>query len=270
MRKVLKYAFRTLLVLLSLPLICIVLLYVPTVQEFALHKAVGPVSKALGMELSVGGLRLAFPLRLAVEQVRLIDRSDTLVDCGRIRLDVDPWPLLRKKAVVRTFGIERLAVCYRDSVTGFGMRLTAGRLDVERVAADLRTREAAVGRIALDDAGAFLRPGSSESVEKPDTTEALPWTIDLAAIVIRNTSFEMETAPDIRGLSVQVGEAGADTCRVELGGQQVSVARFRLDRSSCTYLTFRRGRKRSRRHRRFNPRRSHPHNPGPSGSGRLH
>lgn len=237
MRKVLKYAFRTLLVLLSLPLICIVLLYVPTVQEFALHKAVGPVSKALGMELSVGGLRLAFPLRLTVEQVRLIDRSDTLVDCGRIRLDVDPGPLLRKKAVVRTFGIERLAACYRDSVTGFGMRLTAGRLDVERVAADLRTREAAVGRIALDDAGAFLRPGSSESVEKPDTAPAQPWTIDLAAIAIRNTSFEMETAPDIRGLSVQVGEAGADTCRVELGGQQVSVARFRLDRSACTYLT---------------------------------
>ena len=157
MRKVLKYAFRTLLVLLSLPLICIVLLYVPTVQEFALHKAVGPVSKALGMELSVGGLRLAFPLRLAVEQVRLIDRSDTLVDCGRIRLDVDPWPLLRKKAVVRTFGIERLAVCYRDSVTGFGLQLTAGRLGMEQAAADLRTRKAAVGRIVLDDTEAFLR-----------------------------------------------------------------------------------------------------------------
>ena len=91
MRKLLKYASRTLLALLSILLAGIALLYVPTVQEFALHKAVGPVSKALGMELSVGGLRLAFPLRLAVEQVRLIDRSDTLVDCGRIRLDVDPW-----------------------------------------------------------------------------------------------------------------------------------------------------------------------------------
>ena len=227
---------RGVLALLAILLIVPALLYVPAVQEFARRQAVKAGSQALGMQLSIGRIRLAFPLRLDVAQIRLVDRTDTLVDCGRIALDIDPWPLIRKKAVIRSFGIDRVSARYRDTATGFEMRIAAGRLAVERASADLRHEKASVARIALDSAAIRLRPGASAAPEKPDTTAPLHWAIDLAALSIRNTSFEMESSPAGPDLSVAVADAAADSCRVALAERQVDVSRIRFDRGVCSYL----------------------------------
>lgn len=67
MKKIVKYTFRTLLLLLLVALLLPALLYVPAVQDLVRRKAVAYASQTLGMELSVAQLRLAFPLRLTVE-----------------------------------------------------------------------------------------------------------------------------------------------------------------------------------------------------------
>ena len=118
LRKIIKYTLRTLLVILLAVLLAPALLYVPAVQDFIRGKAVGYASEALGMDLSVGRIRLAFPLRLTVEETLLIDRADTLVDCGRLSLDVALWPLIRKEVVVRSFELDRIAARYKDTTGG--------------------------------------------------------------------------------------------------------------------------------------------------------
>ena len=62
LRKIIKYTLRTLIVILLAVLLAPALLYVPAVQDFIRGKAVGYASEALGMDLSVGRIRLAFPL----------------------------------------------------------------------------------------------------------------------------------------------------------------------------------------------------------------
>ena len=236
MRKLLKYTFRILFALLLLLATGCVLLYIPAVQEFARQKALGPLSKALGMELSIGNIRLRFPLRLAVEQIRLVDRADTLVDCGRISLEVEPWPLIRREAVVRNFAIERVSARYRDTASGFEMRIAAGRFALERVRADLRHEKAAVRRIALDSAAIFLHPGEPVAEERPDTTAPLRWVIDLDSLSIRHTAFGMGGAGTDAELTVQLAEGGVEQCRVRLDSQQVAVARVWIDRGDYAYL----------------------------------
>ena len=237
LKKILKYTLRTLLVLLLVLLLIPALLYIPAVQDFVRGKAVGYASEALGMELSVGRLRLAFPLRLTVENTLLVDRADTLVDCRRLTLDVALWPLVRKEVVVRNFGVDTLSARYKDSLAGMEMRIAAGQLALETAKADLSAKTAAISQIALTDADVRLNLTESAPAEKADSAAALPWQIDIRRLALANIAFGMRTAPAVSELSVRLADGEADECRVRLDSQRVSVTRVLLDRGAYSYLT---------------------------------
>lgn len=237
LKKIVKYTLRTLLVVLLLVLLIPALLYIPAVQDFIRGKAVGYASEALGMELSVGRIRLAFPLRLTVEETLLVDRADTLVDCGKLSVDVALWPLIRKEVVVRSFELDRIAAHYRDSTGGLDMRIAAGQLALEEARADLRAQTAGIARIALSDGDIFLDLAESAPAEKADSTAPLAWSFDIRQISIGNTAFGMRTAPAATELSVRLADGEIEACRVGLGSQQVDVKSVLLDRGAYSYLT---------------------------------
>ena len=237
LKKIVKYTLRTLLVVLLLVLLIPALLYIPAVQDFIRGKAVGYASEALGMELSVGRIRLAFPLRLTVEETLLVDRADTLVDCGKLSVDVALWPLIRKEVVVRSFELDRVAAHYRDSTGGLDMRIAAGQLALEEARADLRAQTAGIARIALSDGDIFLDLAESAPAEKADSTAPSAWSFDIRQISIGNTAFGMRTAPAATELSVRLADGEIEACRVGLGSQQVDVKSVLLDRGAYSYLT---------------------------------
>ena len=237
LKKIVKYTLRTLLVVLLLVLLIPALLYIPAVQDFIRGKAVGYASGALGMELSVGRIRLAFPLRLTVEETLLVDRTDTLVDCGKLSVDVALWPLIRKEVVVRSFELDRVAAHYRDSTGGLDMRIAAGQLALEEARADLRAQTAGIARIALSDGDIFLDLTESAPAEKADSTAPSAWSFDIRQISIGNTAFGMRTAPAATELSVRLADGEIEACRVGLGSQQVDVKSVLLDRGAYSYLT---------------------------------
>ena len=237
LRKIVKYTLRTLIFILLAVLLAPTLLYVPAVQDFIRGKAVGYASEALGMDLSVGRIRLAFPLRLTVEETLLIDRADTLVDCGRLSLDVALWPLIRKEVVVRSFELDRIAARYKDTTGGLDMRLSAGLLSLGETRADLRTQRAGIARITLSDGDIFLGLKASAPAEKSDSTAPPAWSFDIRKISVLNTSFGMRTAPAVTELAVRLADGTVEECRVRLDSQQVSVGSVLLDRGVCSYLT---------------------------------
>lgn len=142
LKKILKHTLRTLLVILLVLLLVPALLYVPAVQDLARRRAVAYASRTLGMEVSVERIRLAFPLRLTVDNTLLADRTDTLLRCGRLSLDAALWPLIRKEVVIRSFALERVAAHYKDTLAGMDLRLAAGELSLEAVRADLSANTA--------------------------------------------------------------------------------------------------------------------------------
>ena len=237
LKKIVKYTLRTLLVILLAALLIPALLYVPAVQDFIRGKAVGYASEALGMELSVGRIRLAFPLRLTVEETLLVDRADTLVDCGRLSLDVALWPLIRKEVVVRSFELDRIAAHYKDSTGGLEMRLAAGLLSLGETRADLRAQRADIARITLSDGDIFLDLTESAPAEKADSTAPLAWSLDIRKISILNTAFGMHTSPAVTELTVRLADGEVEACRVRLDSQQVDVKSILLDRGAYSYLT---------------------------------
>lgn len=237
LKKIIKYTLRALLVVLVVLILVPALLYIPAVQDFVRKRAVGYASRALGMDLSVERLRLSFPLRLSVDNTLLVDKADTLLSCGRLSLDVALWPLVRKEVVIRSFGLERVAARYKDSLAGMDMRLSAGLLSLDAAKADLSANTAGITSLVLSDADVRLDITQAAPKEEADTTAALPWTIGIGKLSVGNLAFGMRTAPAVSELSVRLAEGTVDECRVRLDSQQVSVKSVLLNRGGYSYLT---------------------------------
>lgn len=195
LKKILKYTFRTLLVILLVLMLVPALLYIPAVQDFVRGKAVGYASRTLGMDLSVERLRLSFPLRLSVDNTLLSDKGDTLLSCGHLSLDVAVWPLLRKEVAVRSLELAKLAAHYRDSTAGIDLKVAAGQFAVNDCRVGLPAKTVGISRIALTDGDVFLNTAESAPAEKADSAAALPWQIDVGKLTVANLVFGMRTAP---------------------------------------------------------------------------
>lgn len=231
LKKILKHTLRTLLIILLVLLLVPALIYVPAVQDLARRRAVAYASRTLGMEVSVERIRLAFPLRLTVDNTLLADRTDTLLRCGRLSLDAALWPLIRKEVVIRSFALERVAAHYKDTLAGMDLRLAAGELSLEAVRADLSANTAGISRLVLADADIRLNLTEAAPAEKKESAAALPWTVGLDRIAVSNLAFGMRTSPAVSELSVRLADGSVDTCRVLLDSQQVSVKSVLLDRA---------------------------------------
>ena len=228
-RKIVKYTLRTLLGLVAALVLIPASLYIPAVQDFVRVRAERSVARSLGMELSIGRIRLAFPLRLSADDVLLRQRGDTLVRCGRLSL--------RSRAVIRNFELGDFAARYRDSVAGTDMRLAAGRLGVYLARVDLKAGTADVFRVALADGDAAIGLEVRETAEeRPDSAAALPWKIAVGRISVANTAFRMRTSPDPSELSVRLAEGEVNDCRVGLDSARVEVAGVRLTRGVYSYV----------------------------------
>lgn len=211
LKKILKHTLRTLLVILLVLLLVPALLYVPAVQDLARRRAVAYASRTLGMEVSVERIRLAFPLRLTVDNTLLADRTDTLLRCGRLSLDAALWPLIRKEVVIRSFALERVAAHYKDTLAGMDLRLAAGELSLEAVRADLSANTAGISRLVLADADIRLNLTEAAPAEKKESAAALPWTVGLDRIAVSSLAFGMRTSPAVSELSDPPGRRGAST-----------------------------------------------------------
>ena len=237
LKKILKYTFRTLLVILLVLMLVPALLYIPAVQDFVRGKAVGYASRTLGMDLSVERLRLSFPLRLSVDNTLLSDKGDTLLSCGHLSLEVAVWPLLRKEVAVRSLELAKLAAHYRDSTAGIDLKVAAGQFAVNDCRVGLPAKTVGISRIALTDGDVFLNTAESAPAEKADSAAALPWQIDVGKLTVANLVFGMRTAPAATDLSVRLPDGEVDSCRVLLDSRQASVKSILLNRGGYAYLT---------------------------------
>ena len=238
LKKILKYTLRTLLVIVIVLLLVPALLYIPAVQDYVRGKAVGYASRTLGMDLSIERLRLSFPLRLSVDNTLLVDRGDTLFSCGRLRLDAALWPLLRKEVAIRSFGLEKLAAHYRDSMAGMELKAVIGSFSLDDCRIGLSAKTAGISRIALSDGDVFLKLTQAAPAEKADSSAAtLPWQVDIRKLTVGNLAFGMQTAPVVSGLTVRLPDGEVDECRVALGSRQVSVKSILLNRGEYAYRT---------------------------------
>ena len=98
-----KKAFWWILGILLSPIllfvILTVLLYLPPVQNWAVDKVAAIASEKTGMDISVGYVKLAFPLDLSIDDFKMIHQPDTIADVEQMTVDVQLLLLLSVTSV---------------------------------------------------------------------------------------------------------------------------------------------------------------------------
>ena len=107
MKKYLKWAGIAVGIPVLLIIILCLLFYFPPFQNWAAGQVTRYASDKMKMQISVGHVRLAWPLDLALDEVKVLEPNDslrgvtdTVAHIHHTVADVQLWPLLKKQVMV--------------------------------------------------------------------------------------------------------------------------------------------------------------------------
>lgn len=233
-RKGIKWLVGLGLLPIVLVMLLSILLYIPFVQDFAVRQATAYASEATGMRISIGQIRLSFPLDLKIRDVQAINQADTLLSLERLSLRIQAKPLFHKQVLIEAIDLRDARLDTGDLLEGMAIKGTVGQFYLHADRVDLAKERATFNTINLSDAAITLL--LNDSTEEADTTTTeLPWRFDLQRIQLDRVSFALQLTPDSLRLATFLKQAFLRDGVVDLGQERYAVGQLRIDESTLLY-----------------------------------
>ena len=233
MKKALWWILGILLSPVLLFIILAILLYLPPVQNWAVQKVTAYASEETGMDITVGYVRLAFPLDLDVNDVRVLSPApslaaandtpiDTIADMQRMVVDVQLLPLFASKVVINELEITNTSLNTNGFIAAARVKGRFDRLFVSSRGIDLRKEKVEVNGTALE--GASLDIQLNDSVPEDTTTSENHWKIHVDGVTIERSDLTLHMPGDTMRIGAHMGELTAREALIDLESQTYTVA----------------------------------------------
>ncbi len=236
MKKVSKYILFSLLSLLGILMLLPTAIYIPAVQQWGKQQIIHRVKESTGMDLSVGGLSIGFPLRLQVNDILLLTApQDTMLQSARVKVGIHPVALLGGNVDVREIKLEE--TLFRFSAADSSLHLIAHikELATRHATVDLIERRITLPDTRLTDGDMILNLHESQ----PDTSvteSSMPdWKISIGNLSLSQIHYAMQMRPTIESLDATVGEATLQKGEIDLHRQTVHIAETIIDKGDYRY-----------------------------------
>lgn len=237
MRKWIKWIGVICLIPIVLVLLVSVLFYLPPVQRFVVREVTQYASKATGMQIGIGKVRVSFPLKLVVEGAEVIQPpADTVLAVKNLTLSVKALPLLKKEVVVDAIELDGVKANTGELIEGMEIKGQVGKLAARADLIDLKSENARINRIDLSDAALTLFMTDSTS-EKDSTSAPLNWKLQLDAIALDRVAFAMQIPADSLRLCTFVEKARLENGKVDLATSRYEASAFTLAGSTFRFDT---------------------------------
>ena len=217
-----------------------VLLYLPPVQNWAVHTVADYASEKTGMQISVGKVRLEFPLDLGISDFRMIKPNDslpqvrdTVADVEKLVVSVNLMPLFSRQVEIEQLELQRVKMNTTDFIHEARVKGTVGRLT-------LRSHGIDWGRqtVVVDDA---LIADANVSVELSDTvppdTAKTPnyWNIHVEELNVERTHAVVHMPGDTLQVDAWLGKAAVREGSFDLYRNAYRVGNFELADGRIAY-----------------------------------
>jgi hypothetical protein len=232
MRKILKWTGIVLSIPIALVLLLSVLLYIPFVQDFAVRTATEYASEATGMEIHISRIRLHFPLNLVVKDVQVISEADTLLDVGRLQVDVQFLPLLRQQVEVDGIHLQQAKVNTLDLITTMQLKASLGNFDLVSHGVSLDTEEAILNAVNLKDADVLIC--LKDTVDEDTTETEVNWKIRLLKSRCENVRFAMQMS-DTTSVAASLEQLLLQDAHIDLGNSAYELTHLVLKGGTVNY-----------------------------------
>ena len=238
MKRALKWIGIAVLTPILLFLILAALLYFPPVQNWAVQKVAAIASEKTGMDISVGYVRLEWPLNLGIDNFRALhpndslpNVTDTIADARHLTIDVQLRPLFEKRVVINQLALQEAKVNTNGFISDLRIKGDVGELWLRSNGIDLDKETVEVNGARLTDARLDIALSDTAAV---DTTEStLKWVINADSLSFRQTDLTLHLPGDTVAMKTQLGQAVAREARIDLGTGIYQVGS--LDGTGCSF-----------------------------------
>lgn len=198
--------------LVALVIILSLMFYFPPFQNWMVKQAARIASEKTGMEISVGHVRLAFPLDLALEQVKVLEpndsirnKIDTVADVNRAVVNIQLLPLLKKQVMVDELSLQSMKVNTTHFISNVRISGNVGNLWLKAHGIDLSKEHVRVNDAQLSDAAIHVE--LADTAKQDTTSSENYWKINLDYLKIKNTAFALRTPGDTMSVATQMNYA---------------------------------------------------------------
>lgn len=232
-RKLILWTLGFILVPFLLILLLGVALYIPAVQRWAVALVEERASEALGMSVSIGELRLVYPIDLSLRQVTALRAErDTLAHIDRLDVSVTPMPLLDKTAVIPRLRIDGLLYNDIDTInrTTLKTKLNKAELLYAHIAWEQERLQAL--SLEVDGLSVYYHSVDTAAQEK---SEPLHWVIEVSRIGLTNSHLDVSLPNDSLYLSAVLPSLNISALDAQLLTSLYTLRSLNLSNGSLHY-----------------------------------
>ena len=232
-KKALKWLGITVATPIALFLLLAILLYIPPVQNFAVHQVANYLSGNLGMDVRINKVRLAFPLDLAVHHMTAVEKGDTLLNADRLRLNVKLMPLFEGRADVDGFELYGLVIDTKSYISDTRIKGHAGQLTAAAHGVDWEKELVNLDHARLHDADIYV---TLSDTAKKDTTESkAKWNIAVKKVDIERSKVHLQMPGDSMRIYANLGRAALRGGAFDTGRNYYAVKALQLQDCDVNY-----------------------------------
>lgn len=214
------------------------LLYIPGVQRAVKDFVAKKVAESTGYTVSIGELSLQFPLRLALDDVTVLDEHrDTMIQSKRVALNVRPSSLLGGEVGIGGVSVDQ--AYYRMLSQDSSMLLTARlrKFELSQSRYGLLSDHIDLGEAMVDGADATINFDNRKAKPEPkDTSAQTPLLITLDRLALKDVRYRMAMMPTIESLDAGIANGDISDVCVNMSTNLVRVASLNIDRLDAKYL----------------------------------
>lgn len=232
-KKALKWLGITVATPIALFLLLAILLYIPPVQNFAVHQVANYLSGNLGMDVRIDKVRLAFPLDLAVHHMTAVEKGDTLLNADRLRLNVKLMPLFEGRADVDGFELYGLVIDTKSYISDTRIKGHAGQLTAAAHGVDWEKGLVNLDHARLHDADIYV---TLSDTAKKDTTESkAKWNIAVKKVDIERSKVHLQMPGDSMRIYANLTRAALRGGAFDTGRNYYAVKALQLQDCDVNY-----------------------------------
>ncbi len=234
-RRIARIAGRLIALPLFVMLTAIALLYLPPIQKCIIDKATEYISYHSNYNLSIGKFRLHFPFNLSIHDYTLTQDNDTLLGGERLRINIQPLPLLQGKAEINYITIENSNVDSHSLIDGVRIEGEIGNLRTSVRSYDISSNRVNINRLSLTDTRATI--SLSDKKAEADTAKNGPseWFIALNNGSLSNIHVKVGVEEDSISYATRIGESKIEKVEINLHDNKYSLEELSISGSTFRY-----------------------------------
>ncbi len=234
-RKLIKVVSAILLTPIALIMVVGLLLYVPSVQQWALRQVTSYAKETTGLDISTGKVRIAFPFDLKLNQLLITQGTDSLLTIEEAIVDLDFSHLPKLQIGVDAIQLTKGKVNTRDLIASSRIAGTLERLHLNAESIDISQGNVQLGNIILD--GCHLDITLCDTTLTEDTIPSTPikWELRIPNICIQESHIGILMESDSTSIMADIREATLDSAIVNLEKGIYQGASFVLCTDSIRY-----------------------------------